>query len=96
VVISDFINENKPLQLFCIYFHFLHFRSLLFCSIADTVDMVEIKAQNLKDTQFGIYDADTDELLEGGIPDRGLALDMAFEYTNRGERVEVRIQPTKG
>ena len=41
---------------------------------------------------FGIYNTDTDELIEGGIPDRGLALDMAFEHTNRGERVQVRPQ----
>jgi hypothetical protein len=51
VIIYDFINENKPLQLSGIYFHFIHFRSLVFCSIADTLDMVDIKAQNLKDAQ---------------------------------------------
>ena len=42
---------------------------------------------------FGIYDVDTDELIEGGFFDEEYAKDVAFGYTTRGEQVEVRRQP---
>ncbi len=39
---------------------------------------------------FGIYDVDTDELIEGEFFDKEYAEQIAFSYTVRGEQVEVR------